>query len=61
MGKTFSKDRKDREYHDDENVYEKMDNKKRKKQNAELRRMRNRQYSDESYEYDNFSKFSRTR
>lgn len=61
MGKTFNKYRQDREYYEDEFINEKKEDKKRKKQNAELRKMRVRQFEDDSYSYDNSLKSSRYR
>jgi hypothetical protein len=61
VGKTFNKYRQDREYYEDEFINEKKEDKKRKKQNAELRKMRVRQFEDDSYSYDNSLKSSRYR
>lgn len=61
MGKTFNKSRQNRDYYDDEFIYEKNDNKKRKKQNAELRKMRTRQFEDDSFGYENTLKNYRYR
>lgn len=53
MGKTFSKYRQDREYYDDEFINERKESdKKRKKENAQLRKMRMRQFEDDSYGYE---------
>ena len=61
MGKTFSKYRQDRDSFDDEFVYQKRDEKKKKKQNAELRKMRGRQYESDSFGYEQQSKPMRYR
>jgi hypothetical protein len=61
VGKTFSKYRQDRDSFDDECVYQKRDEKKKKKQNAELRKMRGRQYESESFGYEEKSKPMRYR
>lgn len=61
MGKTFNKYRQDREYFEDEFINEKKEDKKRKKQNAELRKMRVRQFDDDNYSYDSSLKNSRYR
>jgi phosphoglucomutase len=61
VGKTFNKSRQGRDYYEDEFIYEKIDNKKRKKQNAELRKMRMRQFDDDNYGYESNSKTYRYR
>lgn len=61
MGKTFNKYRQDRGYYEDEFIHEKREDKKRKKQNAELRKMRMRQFEDETHAYDDNAKNYRYR
>ena len=63
MGKTFSsKYRQEKEYYDDEFINGKKEaDKKRKKENAELRKMRMRQFDDDNYGYDDSVKSYRYR
>lgn len=61
MGKSFNKYRQDQEYYGDEFINGKKEDKKRKKQNAELRKMRLRQFDDDSHILDSSLKTSRYR